>query len=153
MSNRLDLFVSAVREEVRLLDVRPRALRRFGLVVGGVLAAVGAGIAWRGGWSVGPASGTLLVTGGLLALFGALAPRALQTPYLGWMTAAFALGFVMTRLILGAFFFLVIAPTGVIRRTFGESPIRTRPDPTTRSYWIARPRAEGGDRERLERMY
>ena len=36
-------FARTVREEVRLLDAGPRALRRFGLVVGGVLAPPGSG--------------------------------------------------------------------------------------------------------------
>jgi hypothetical protein len=146
-------FVRAVREEVRLLDGSPQALRRFGLVVGGVLAGIGAVVLWRRGWALGAASGGLLGAGAALVVLGAAAPRVLRPVFRAWMTLAFALGFVMTRVILTLVFFLLVTPIGVLRRTLGTSPIRTRPDPTAPTYWLPRPPPEGDDRERLGRMY
>ena len=151
--NRLTAFARTVREEVRGLDASPRALRRFGLVVGGVLAGVGLVVLWRRGWSPGVLSLGLGGVGGLLGMLGLAAPRALRPVFVAWMTLALAMGFVMTRVLLSLFFFLVLTPAGLLRRTFGRSPVLTRPDPEARSYWIPRSREEAPPRERLERMY
>ena len=146
MSLLLDL-----RDELRALDVSPKALRMFGLLVGGVLAALGTLLAWRAGWTIGPWSGGLLAVGGALVVLGALAPRALGGPYRAWMAFALALGVVMSRVLLTLFFYLVLTPAGWARRTFSQSPVRTEPDPDAASYWIAR--EDEPDAERLKRMW
>jgi hypothetical protein len=67
------------------------------------------------------------------------------------MAMALALGVVMSRVILTLFFYLVLTPAGWARRTFGESPVRTRPDPSADSYWQKREEPAGP--ERLKRMW
>ena len=146
MSTLLDL-----RDELRAMDVSTRALRRFGLAVGGVFVALGTLLAWKAEWAPGAWAVGLLVLGGALVTFGLAAPRLLGGPYRAWMAFALALGVVMSRVLLTAFFFLVLTPAGWARRTFGQSPVRTRPDPAADSYWQRRERPSGS--ERLERMW
>ena len=146
MSTLLDL-----RDELRALDVSPKALRLFGLMVGGVFAALGGLLAWKAGWTLGPWSGGLLAVGGALVVLGAVAPRALGGPYRAWMAFALALGVVMSRVLLTLFFYLVLTPAGWARRTFSESPVRTKPDPDAASYWQRREEESGP--ERLKRMW
>ena len=145
-------LLQTVAAELRALDASPRALRQFGLVVGGVLVALATLLAWRNGWALSPVAWGLGGAGGALVLLGAVAPRVLRPVHVGWMAVAFALGFVMTRVILTLAFALAFVPMGLVLRLMGKDLLRRRLDPEADSYWI--PRADGGpDREQLERYF
>ena len=143
-------LLQTVRDEVRALDASPRALRRFGLVVGGVLLAVGAVLWWRRGG--GPWAWGLSGVGGLLAALGAVAPAVLRPVQTVWMTLAFALGFVMTRVLLTLAFVLAFVPTAAVLRLVGKDLLHRRPDPDAATYWIDREDGQA-DRESLERYF
>ena len=143
-------FFQTVRDEVRALDPSPRALRQFGLVVGGVLAAVAGLLAWRRGvspvaWGVGGVGAALLAA-------GLVAPVALRPVRRVWMAAAFVMGAVMTRVILTAAWALIFVPTGLVLRAVGKDPLQRRLDPDAETYWVRRD--DGGpDRDGLERYF
>ena len=69
----------------------------------------------------------------------------------GWMTFAFALGYVNSRIILTLIFFLVFVPYGIISRVLGRDPLDLR-GKNRDSYWHRRenPRQE---REQFERLF
>ena len=143
-------LLETVRDEVRALDPSVRALRRFGLVVGGVLLAIGAVLLWRRGggalaWGLGGA-------GALLAALGVAVPVALRPVRTVWMAVAFALGFVMTRVLLTVVFALTVVPIGLALRVLGKDPLHRRPDPEAATYWVARDDGRP-DRESLERYF
>ena len=145
-------IVETIRAELRALDQSPRALRSFGLVVGGVFLAIAAALAWRNGWALSGLAWVLIGVGGALVGGGALMPAALRPVHRVWMGLAFALGFVMTRVILTLTFALVFVPVGAVLRAMGKDLLRRRLDPEAESYWI--PRDDGGpDREGLERYF
>ncbi len=143
-------FLQTVRDEVRALDPSVRALRQFGLVVGGVLLAVGGLLLWRRG--VGPAVWALGGIGGALVVLGAVAPVALRPARTAWMALAFALGFVMTRVLLTAAFAVAVVPVAVVLRLLGKDPLSRRPDPDAETYWVTRTDGRP-DRESLERFF
>lgn len=139
-------------EELKSLDTSPRALRRFGLLVGGVVLAAGAVFAWRAGTPARTLPAVLLVAGALLAAHGALRPSSLRVVYLAWMGIAIVLGWVMTRVILTAVYYLVVTPVGLVMRAIGRDPMHRRPDPDLETYWI--PRSEDDDpRTRLTKYW
>ncbi len=123
--------------ELRHLDTGRAALRRFGLVVGAVFAGLGAWIFYRHG---GPAPGALVAggVGVVLVVLGALAPPSLRIPYRVWMAVAFAMGFVMTRVLLTVVFFAIVTPIGWAMRLVGHDAMRRRRDPDAGTYWISR---------------
>lgn len=143
-------FLQTVRAEVRALDPSPGALRQFGLVVGGVLLAVAGLLLWRRG--LGPWVWGLGGVGGALAVLGAVAPAVLGPARRAWMTGAFALGFVMTRVILTLAFVVVFVPTALVLRLVGKRLLARRPAPGATTYWIRRDDGRA-DRESLERLY
>ena len=106
--------------------------RRFGLVVGAVFAALGGWWLIRGKFQ--PAAPYVLGLGALLVLLGLVFPRALVIPNRLWMGLAEALSFVMTRVILGLVFCLLVTPIGLLRRMLGGDPLRRRAGPA-QSYW------------------
>ena len=139
----------AVRDEIRALDTSPRALRQFGVLVGGVFAAIAAVVWWRtgAGWALG-----LGGVGALLVALGLAAPPVLRGPYLAWMGLAVVLGLVTSRVLLTAVFFLIVTPTGLALRALGRRPLALRPDPAAETYWHARDPAPP-DPERFGRYY
>ena len=67
------------------------------------------------------------------------------------MKLAEAMGFVMTRVILGVVFFLFVTPIGLVRRLFGGDPLGRRAA-RTESYW--KPYTERRrDPKHYEKMY
>ena len=145
-------LLTTVRTEVAALDVSRRSLRRFGLLVGGVFVALAGVAAWRAGGVPGALGRVFGIVGALLALGGLVVPNALAGVYRVWMAAGIVMGFVMTRVILAAAFFLVFTPVGLLFRLLRRDLLEQRPDPDAASYWIRR--TDGpSSRERLERMY
>jgi hypothetical protein len=126
-----------------------RAEREFGLLVGGVLVAFGGWWIYRGRFSLFAV--VVSGVGVLLALLGAAYPKSLVVPNRLWMGMAEGMGFVMTRVILGMVFFLVVTPIGLARRLFGGDPLNRR-GARTESYW--KPYTERrSDPKHYEKMY
>lgn len=112
----------------------PAEGRRFGLVVGGAFLVLGGMLWWRTGLlmaSIPLVLATALIAGGLAA------PTRLGPVYRGWMALALAISKVTTPIVMGAVYFLVLLPTGLLARLFGHRPLsRPRGTPT---YWQSRP--------------
>lgn len=125
-----------------------RRLRSFGLTVG-VAFVVLAGLLF---WKEKPTYPYFGGAGILLILSGLLVPSALRSIERVWMIGARAMGYVMTRVILGLVFLLVFTPAGLLIRLLGKDPMHLRFDPRASSYWHDR-EDEQIDPERMERMF
>ncbi len=128
---------------------RFRADREFGLIVGGILLALGSWWVYRGKFF--EVACVALVVGVLLVGFGWLFPRALVYPNKAWMILAEALSYVMTRVILGIVFFLIVTPIGVAKRLMGWDPLSRRAAGGS-SYWKEYPKRQH-DTRHYEKMY
>src|SRR3990170_2047127 len=112
-----------------------KQLRSFGLTVGGVFALIGFwpiviyGLAPRW-WSV--------VVAGILIAPALVYPRSLFWVYKGWMRVGHVLGWINTRVILGAVFYAVVTPIGIVRRWLGKDPMGRRLSPELESYRVVR---------------
>jgi hypothetical protein len=119
--------------------VDTKALRSFGLIVGGIFGAIGLWpLVVRGqsprAWAL--ALGILLVGPALVA------PRVLAPAHRAWMGLGEVLGWINTRILLSLVFFAVITPMGVVMRLLGKDPMRRgfeRELPTYRVNRTARP--------------
>src|SRR5882762_1073435 len=122
----------SIRQEIRELKTGPRDLRKFGLMVGGVFVGIGFLFLLRHK----PSYPFFIWPGVVLVAFGALAPRALKFPYIGWMTVAFAIGFVTARVLLTVCFFLLVTPIALIARLFGRDFLSRKWNRQATTYWI-----------------
>lgn len=123
-----------IDDEYRKLDRSPRALRRFGFLVGSVFLLLGGVLLWRHrgpGWP-------LSSVGAVLVIAAVLAPRTLKWVYVPWMIFAAALSWIVTRILLTIVFFLVVTPIGLLQRVFGKRPIEVVSRTDAASYWQAR---------------
>ncbi len=75
----------------------------------------------------------------VLALSGVLSlvwPAANRPLYVGLAVVAFPIGFVVSYVIMGALFYLLIAPVGLVFRLFGRDPLDRRFLPEAKTYWV-----------------
>lgn len=115
-------------------DVRGSSDRSFGMVFAAVFAVIGVlPLAFGGGvrlWSLAVGAVFLLVA---LAVPSILAPLNRL-----WLRFGLLLHRIVSPLILGVMFFLVITPMGLVMRAFGKDLLRLKFDKAARSYWIDR---------------
>jgi glucose-6-phosphate-specific signal transduction histidine kinase len=123
-----------IRDELKQLKTGPGDLRKFGLTVGGVFALL-AVVFWLRHKPFFPY--LLLPAAPLLAL-GLVWPRGLKGVYLGWMALAFVLGHIVSSVLLGLFFYLVVTPIGLLARSVGKDFLSRKWDRQATSYWLPR---------------
>ena len=117
--------------EIKSLAPTRKDLVQFGLLVGGVFAAIGGLLLYKG-HAPGP---WLLGIGAALMILGAVVPALLKPVYHGWMAMALAMGFVMTRVILTIVFFLILLPIGLFMRLLGKDLLDEKIDRDATTYW------------------
>ena len=136
------------------IDLRPdrRTLRQFGwiaLVGFGLLAT----LAWNewlmfafglGAWKQTVVAG-LVGLAGLAAFFSLVYPPANLPIYLGLTILAYPIGFVLSYVIMGTIFYLLLAPVGIFFRLTGRDPLMRRFEPQTPSYWVDSREARSND--------
>jgi hypothetical protein len=120
-----------------------RTLRQFGwiaLVGFGFVAAIAwfevlifrFGLGAAKPWVVGICAGLALAS----ALFSLVYPKANWPIFVGISLLTYPIGFVLSYLILGTLFFLVIGPVALLFRLTGRDPMHRRYDPQAASYWV-----------------
>ena len=83
-----------------------------------------------------PFAGQLVwgIGGGLAVVFFAV--RAAQRYiYLGWLYAAYPIGYVVSHVIMGVIYFGVVTPVGVTMRLLGHDLLNRAYDKQAKSYW------------------
>ena len=114
--------------------VKPASDRSFAWLMTAVATAVAAyahfkALSWVW-WPIGIGTG--------FALSALLAPRLLAPLNRAWMRLGLLLGSVITPLIMGLIFFLILTPIAWLARRRGVDPMRRKFDPAAKSYWIER---------------
>jgi hypothetical protein len=79
-----------------------------------------------------------LMIGGAFLLSGLLFPSILAPLNRIWTKLGLLLHKLVSPIVLGIMFFLVITPTGLLMRLLGKDPLRLRFSRDAESYWIAR---------------
>jgi hypothetical protein len=124
-----------------------KTLRQFGVIafVGfGVLAALAFYERLIFSFGLGaarmPVVTTFVAVGSIALLFSLVWPRANRVLYVGLTLLAFPIGFVLSYVIMGTLFFLIIGPIALVFRLVGRDSMHRSYDPSTPTYWSpARP--------------
>ena len=80
----------------------------------------------------------------VVPVVGWAVPSFMRVVYVGLSYLAWPIGFVVSHVLLGAVYYLLVTPIGLIMRAAGYDPMHRRFDPEAPSYWIER---DGGDRD------
>ena len=118
-----------------------RDLNWFGLMLGLAIGFFG-GITWLNG-NVELAQKIWMVALGVPVVYYLLPPLR-RFIYVGFMYAVFPIGWTVSHLILGAIFYGLFTPLGLILRMTGYDPMSRKLQPEAASYWIERPRSGDG---------
>jgi Saxitoxin biosynthesis operon protein SxtJ len=116
-------------------DITNKQLRSFGLTVGGIFAGIGV---WPLLIHSAPPRWWSFIIAAALLLPAAIYPQSLSWPYKAWMMLGHVLGWINTRIILGAVFYFVVTPTGIIRNWLGKDSMGRQLRPDLDSYRIVR---------------
>ena len=127
----------------------PRHLHSFGILLALFVPIFGAIVSWRAGRT--DAGTTVWLVGGLLTAIYWLVPASRRPIYIGWMYAAFPIGWTVSHILMAIIYYAVITPIGLIIRATGRDPLLRRFDRSARTYWT--PRALPGDVGRYFRQY
>ena len=114
--------------------IEPSSNRTFGLVFAVVFALIGAWPLLSGN---GVRAWSLVIAIAILAAALAM-PSILAQPNRLWMRFGLFLHRIVSPLVLGIMFFLVVTPIGFVMRAFGKDPLRLRFEQNASTYWIDR---------------
>lgn len=119
--------------------------RRFAFTVGIAFGVLGAISAWRGHYF---APRILATLGGILLLAGLVVPGRLSRAHRAWMALARAISRVTTPVTVGALYFVVLTPVGLLMRALGRNPLRRRE--RNGGFWVP---ADSDGRSDLEAQF
>lgn len=113
-----------------------RELRWFGVLLAVFVLLAGAFVRVR---LDEPAAAWWIWTGGagLTAIYAAVRPLR-RWIYLGWLHAAFPIGWTVSHLLLAAMYYLVVTPIGLVVRWSRGDPLDRACDRAASTYWVAR---------------
>jgi hypothetical protein len=89
-------------------------------------------------WQAWPTASALLAVAIAGIAIEAVRPGWMRALFLGWMWAAFPIGWLVSHLLMGAIYYLVITPIGLIMRAAGRDPLARRFEPDAETYWTRR---------------
>ena len=118
----------------RIPELDRKGLRNFGLTTGAAFVVIfGLFFPWLLGRNL-PA--WPWVTAALLWALALIHPMLLRRIYRAWMRFGLLANRVMTPLVLGIVFFVMISPMALITRLMGKDPMRRTLDPNRKSYRV-----------------
>jgi len=132
----------------KIPDLDQKGLREFGLTTGAAIVIIfGLFFPWmlELPWPVWP-----WVIAAPLWLLALIQPRWLRWIYRAWMRFGLLASRVMTPLVLGIVFFVMISPMAMVRRLVGKDPMHRAFDPNQKSYRVLSIKSP---KEKLERPF
>jgi hypothetical protein len=123
----------------------PRQLRVFG--ISGLVASIVAALVLHFVWGVGTlGSGIVLAAGAGIFLCSLVSRPATRLLYVGLTLVAMPIGFVVSYVLLGAFYFLLLTPLALVFRLIDRDAMRRKYEPQAGSYWVAHKPTEDMER-------
>jgi hypothetical protein len=88
----------------------------------------------------------IAAAGGVIGLSGLISLKLTRAIYVVMMAVTLPIGFVVSLLLMGLFYFGLITPLGLIFRLIGRDAMRRRFDPDASTYWIPHQQATKAER-------
>jgi len=118
-------------DDIKNIRKDNKAIRDFGILIGIILLIIAGILFYKERESY-----ILIFWLGIAFIgLGLGMPIILKPFYLVWMNFAVVLGWLMTRLILGLLFYVIVSPIGLIARLFGKEFLELKNSSLNSSYW------------------
>ena len=108
--------------------------RKFGYTFAVVFTLFGAWLLWH----ANRAGFVLIGAGAAFAVVAAMVPRILRPLNVAWMYLGFALNKIVSPIVLGAIYALIIVPVGLFFRIRGRDALHRAREPNSKTYWVDR---------------
>lgn len=110
-----------------------RELRQFAVILGAFSIVLGA-LVW---YKIRELSITVVIwtVGFLVALVGYNIPPFMRWVFVGWMVAAYPIGWTISHLLMAVIFYFVLTPIGFLVRLINSDPMQRQFDRTAKTYW------------------
>lgn len=138
-----------LREELKSIKSSSDDLREFGLTVGAAFLVLGC-LLLRAHRVSCP---YFLAIGAALILLGLAIPIALRPVQRPWMAFSIVMGYLMTQVLMGLLFFILVTPIGFVSRLFGQNFLDLRIDRGRSSYWEKRSASASIDPSQYEKQF
>jgi hypothetical protein len=109
-----------------------RELRQFAVIFFLFFAVVAAIAYFRGSVN---AAATALTIGVLTGAIGYMRVAFVRPIYLGWMYAAYPIGWVVSHVVLAIVFYLLVTPVGWLMRLVRYDPLERQFSASAKTYW------------------
>lgn len=126
-----------------------KGLREFGLTTGAIVAGL-FGLVLPLLFRHWPPPTWPWIVGTVLIVWALVVPKTLDPVYKIWMKFGLIMGAINSKIILGAVFYVMMAPMGLIKRLFGSDPMQRQFDPNLSTYRVA---SQQRPRESMERPF
>ena len=130
-------WINDVKTEILELELSKKKLRSFGLLVGGIFILISIWFYFK--ISNYTTAYILFILGTILLLAGLAIPLLLKVPYKIWMGLSFAIGWVVSRILITSLYFIVVTPLGLIAKLVGKKFLDRDYNDKKDSYWILKP--------------
>lgn len=117
-----------ITETLRSLLPSSRSLRLFGVLLGTLIVFAARTI--KGADVLGGSA-----AGAMIALLAVVFPRAIDPIWRALMALALPIGWVVSRLVLIAFFYAILTPISLLLRTVGHDLLKRRLSASAATYW------------------
>jgi hypothetical protein len=120
------------------LNLRPskKQLRDFGLIALCMCNLIGLLLLWAG--NISPKGFIVLfLVGVIVFILSRLFTTLIKPVYLALTILTFPIGWTVSHLIMGVFYYGIVTPVAVLFRVLGRDPLCRKYDPQADSYWIA----------------
>ena len=88
----------------------------------------------------------IISIGFVIFLSSLISSKITRIIYLSLTLLTFPIGWIISFLVLGIFYFLIITPIGLLFRLIGHDPLNRKFEPTVKSYWLTRQPPDKPDR-------
>ncbi len=134
------------------IDWKPsqRVLRQFGGIMLVGCAVMGAVLRWLGHPSAGMA---VWGFGAVVGPVGLIVPTAAKPVYLLLTVLSWPIGWVMSHVILGVFYYGVITPIGLVFRLMGRDALQLKRHAGVTTYWHPKVLPGSGEKKRYFRQF
>ena len=135
ISHNLNWISSTCRMAIIEINTNPskKELRWFGAMLVVFVFALGTLVWWQ--FDAPTAAQRIWTGGGVLSLVYVVGPPLRRWIFVGWIYAAFPIGWTVSHVLLGLIYYVVITPIGVLLRLFKGDPLERQLDRSAASYW------------------
>ena len=85
----------------------------------------------------------IFAVGCIIFIISMISIKLTKMIYLGMILLTMPIGWVVSFILLAAFYYLLLAPLGLIFRLIGRDPLYRKFDPAAKSYWLNRQPPKG----------